>query len=175
MCRKCTKRIEGITCTLTRHWSARIADRSSFFLPASRNSTLRRALPTSLRDAVSAVRRARQAVARLLLARCSTLYALTVARSARFPSSPTTIVPSTAASASRTDPITDSICARDAKDSRKRKCFRLSFYVIFLQICNISPNSKGKKSAIRFDFYTIRRKSDTALTKKGMYGIIWNR
>ena len=118
MCRKCTKK-RGITCTLTRPLSARIADANSFSPPASRSSTLRRASPTSPRDAAIAVTLARHSVVRalLLLARDSRLFALSAVRPARFPSSPATTVPSTATTASATE--TTNLCKhRNAKNAK---------------------------------------------------------
>ena len=115
----------GITCTLTRPLSARIADANSFSPPASRSSTPRRASPTSPRDAVIAATPVRLSAVRLLPARCLTLPALTAVRSARFLSSLTTIVPFTAASASRTE-TTDFCCIERTLHSIQKNTVRLS-------------------------------------------------
>ena len=119
----------GITCTLTRPLSARIADANSFSPPEIRSSTLRRASPTSPRDAVTAATPARLSAVRALLplARCSTPFAATAVSPARFPSSPTMTVPFTATTASATE-TTDLCKHRSVRHAKTPpfhgRCFR---------------------------------------------------
>jgi len=94
--------LRGISCTKTRPWSARIADKNSLLLPVSRNFMLKKALPTNPSAARHAEMHARLLPVKTVeLAVCMTLYALSAARSVRFLLSPTMTVRYIAATASR--------------------------------------------------------------------------
>ena len=139
----------GISCTLTRPWSARNADKNSLSLPASRNFMPRRASPTS----PSAARNAAQSVKTLPTtahARCSTLSAQSAESPARFPSSRAPTVPYTAATASEinssSDPIR-SIRRGLPTGSPLRFClFKFTFSTLTLYYqCDIIKNSLSAK------------------------------
>ena len=112
-------------CTKTRLWSARIADRNSPSLQVNRNFMLKKASPTSPSVVRRAVRLAKPLAEKAPNVRCMMLFVLPAARLARFPSSPMTIVRSTAAIAS----VTASNLVFQ-KGNRKAICLPVSWFFL---------------------------------------------
>ncbi len=100
--------LRGISCTTTRPWSAKIADKNSLLLPASRSFMLKKALLTYRSAARAAAARARAVLAGTAVVvpvRCTMQYVLSAEHPAGFLLSPAETALFTAATVSEDNPV----------------------------------------------------------------------
>lgn len=131
--RRCGILKRGISCTQTRLWSARIADRNSLLLPVSRNFMRKKGSRMNRSAAKPVARLVRtQPAEPMATARCLTLSALPAAKLARFPLSLTMTVRSTAAIVLKT---ISNLSSYDASRNTGRIFSSLRFWRLDLEFC----------------------------------------